>query len=362
MGEMNLSRLAFYSARPTLRIDGQDDAMAAGLLQALEMREQEGGLSSLELAFVNHTAREDGRVGLAFEDERVLALGAQVEVYAGEAAGPTAIFSGRVSAVEFAFDPDGPPRLVVWAEDPLAKARLERRMAVYEDSSVADIARDIASRHGLTPVVAGLDTVSALEVQCNESDLGFLRRLLARLGGDVQIVGGELQVAPRRDVQRNALTLQMHSQLHHVRAVADLAHQVTGLRVAGFDASQGAAVQGTEAGAALGPGRGRTGAELLQQVFGARVQQTGHRLALSQAEADALAQAEFEQRARRFVQVEGRCEGNPALRVGTHVTLQDVSPRFDNTYYVTACRHAYDMVRGYETHFSAECAYLGVPA
>ena len=61
--------------------------------------QSEGGERN-EPAFVNHTAREDGRVGLAFEDERVLALGAQVEVWAGEAAGPTSIFSGRVSAVE----------------------------------------------------------------------------------------------------------------------------------------------------------------------------------------------------------------------------------------------------------------------
>ena len=60
MGEMNLSKLAFYSARPTLRIDGQDSDIASGLLQSLVMREQEGGLSSLEIAFVNFAPRDDG--------------------------------------------------------------------------------------------------------------------------------------------------------------------------------------------------------------------------------------------------------------------------------------------------------------
>jgi len=362
MGESNLSHLALYSARPTLRIDGHDDDMASGLLQSMVMREQEGGLSSMELAFVNFTAHDDGRVGLAFEDERLLKLGSQLKVYAGEAGAPTEIFSGSVSALEFAFDSEGPPRLLVQAEDPAQQARMTRRIAVYDQQSVVDIARAVASRMGLTPVVSGLADTATVEVQFNESDLAFLRRLLVRHGADLQVVGTELQVAPRRDVQRSQVTLRMHSQLHKVRVVADLSHQVTEVRVTGFDFAQGAAVAGTGSAAPLGPGIGRRGSELVQQEFGERVQQTSHRLALTQPEADALARAEFEQRARRFVRVEAVCEGNPSLRVGSHVTLADVSPRFDNTYYVTACTHRYDMRRGFETELCAESAWLGNPA
>lgn len=362
MGENNLSRLALYSARPTLRIDGQDNALASNLLQSLVMREQEGALSSLEATFVNFTARESGQVGPAFEDEQVLKLGSQLKVYAGEAAAPTEIFSGLVSALEFAFDSEGPPRLIVWAEDLAQQARMTRRIAVYQNQSVADIARDVASRMGLTATVSGLSDQTELEVQFDESDLAFLRRLLVRHGADMQVVGNELQVAPRQDVQRNQITLRLHSQLHKLQVVADLAHQVTEVKVTGFDPSQGSAVLGSSRGASLGPGSGRTGQVLLQATWGERVQQTSHRLALSQVEADALAQAEFAQRARRFVRVQGQCEGNPALRVGTHLTLAEVSPRFDNTYYVTACTHRYDMQRGFETEFSAECAYFGNPA
>ncbi len=361
MGESNLSNLAFYSARPTLRFDGQDNDMASGLMQSMVMREQEGGLSSIEIAFVNFTAKEDGQVGLAFEDEQVLKLGAALKVYAGEAAAPTEIFSGTISAVEFAFDSEGPPRLIVQAEDKAQKARMTRRIAVYDNKSVADIAREVASRMGLTPTITGLSDTSVVEVQFDESDLAFLRRLLMRHGADVQITGNELQVSARRDVQRNQVTLRMHSQLHKVRVVADLAHQVTEVTVTGFDYAQGQAVSGSGSSAPVGPGSGRKGRDLVQQVFGDRVQQTSHRLALTQAEADALAQAEFEQRARRFVRVEAVCEGNPSLRVGTHVTLADVSPRFDNVYYVTACTHRYDMRKGFETELCAESAYLGNP-
>lgn len=362
MGEALLSPLALYSARPTLRVDGQDDPRTSANLQSLTMQEQEGGLSSLEIAFGAIGRRDDGGVGFLFEDEQLVKFGARLQVYAGEAAAPTAIFDGLVSAIELAMDAEGPPRLVAWAEDKLAKARLERRSATYENQSLADIVGAVASRHGLTPRVTGLTEPLPLAVQFNESDLAFLRRLLLRQGADLQVVGDELQAGARAEVTRSSVTLVMHSQLSRLRVVADLAHQVTDLKVTGFDPEQGQAVEGSGSGAALGPGSGRTGASVLQQAFGARAQQSSHRLALTSAEATALAEAELAQRARRFVRVEGVCEGNPALRVGTEVTLQDVSARFDNAYSVVACTHRFDARRGYETSFVAEGAYLGSAA
>lgn len=361
MGESLLSSIALYTARPTLRIDGRMSELATGLMQAMTMHEQEGGLSSVEIVFVNWASRADGSAGPAFEDEALIHFGAALEVYAGDATGPTEIFSGAVSAMEIQLDADGPPRLVVGAEDAAQKARLARRIQVYENLSIADIARQVAGRMGLTPVVAALSDASAVEVQFNESDLAFLRRLLKRHDADAQVVGTELQVAKRSDVVRNTLHLQMNSQLVRVRIAADLADQTTELRVTGFDPIQGQAVSGLGSGAALGPGSGRTGSSQLQSAFGAREEQSAHRVALTSSEATALAEAEFAQRARRFVRASGECEGNPALRVGSNVTLAGVSPRFDNTYYVTASTHRFDQRRGYTTEFRAECAYLAGP-
>ena len=68
---------------------------------------------------------------------------------------------------------------------------------------------------------------------------------------------------------------------------------------------------------------------------------------------------EFAQRLRRFLVAYGVSEGNPNLRVGSHLKLVGLGPRFDNTYYTSATAHRFDTTRGYETEFTAECAYLG---
>jgi phage protein D len=159
-------------------------------------------------------------------------------------------------------------------------------------------------------------------------------------------------------VQRGAVRLEFAGQLRRVRILADLSDQVTQVTAAGWDAAQGQRVKATSTGANLGPGGGKTGADTLSPIA-TRSEHVGHLAVTTSAEATALADAAFDRRARRFVSVEGLAEGNPALRVGTHLTLAGLSPRFDNTYYVVQATHRYDVSRGYETEFRAECAYLG---
>ena len=72
-----------------------------------------------------------------------------------------------------------------------------------------------------------------------------------------------------------------------------------------------------------------------------------------------MADAIFAGQARRFLCIEATAEGNPALRIGANVTLVGLGSRFDNIYYVTRATHRWDVTRGYETDFEAECAFWG---
>lgn len=348
-----------YVARPTFRLNGAEDERLTSLLTHLVMSEQEGGLSALELRVANSASLRTGSAEYAFDAGGDLELGKELVVGAGDSSAPVEIFRGVITGLEGIFSDAAPPELIILAEDALQKLRCRRRSRTYEDQSLADIARTIAGDHALTPVIDGLDTHAGTQVQLNETDLGFLRRLLARVDADVQIVGTELHLSPRAQVRRGTVDLALGAELKSARILADLAHQVTTATTLGWDATAGQELKGESPASVPGPGRGRSGADAFRSAFSARTEQVCHGLSEKQPEADALAATAGQSRARRFVRIQGVTTGTPQLRVGTHATVSGLGAWFSNTYYVTSVQHRFDLQQGYRTEFEGECAFLG---
>jgi hypothetical protein len=100
MPETPLTQNAVYSAIPTVQIDGQANDKVTAQLLSIEMREQEGGMSSLEMRLSNFGSFSTGLADLVFEDGAILKLGSAVLIYAGDASSPTEIFRGKITALE----------------------------------------------------------------------------------------------------------------------------------------------------------------------------------------------------------------------------------------------------------------------
>jgi len=354
--------VAIYNAAPTVKVDNQSRADVDRMLVAMEMSESLGGLTSMELRFGNLGTFSSGATGLVFEDDAVLKLGASVEVFAGDQTAPTSIFKGKVSALEGRYSAENAPELVVLAEDALQAARMKRRSKVHENVTLADLVSSIAQACALTPRTDGLSTNVGTHVQLNESDLAFVRRILSRYDADLQVVNDQLHAAPRARIQRNQIELSLDQKLRRARVVADLAHQVTKVEFSGWDFRQGQVAARSRDANPPGPGSGKAGSTILQQTFGARAEQLAHVSVRDSSEAQAVVDAEWEQRSRRFVTIHATSVGVPDLRVGSHVKVNKLGARFSNTYWVVATTHRYDQTRGYETDFTAECAYLGEAA
>ncbi len=359
MSVTSLNRRAVYNPQPLVEVDGQARDRVSRLILAMDMREREGGLSALELRLSNIASDPQGGAGYAFEDEADLRLGSTITVSAGDVSDPQEIFRGVITALEAEFPESEPPELLVLAEDRLQRARMARRSHTYRDMSVADVVRQVASQIDLRAEVSGLDRPVGTWVQLNESDLAFVRRLLRRVDADVQVVGDVLEAAPRSDVQRNLIEIEMFHDLRSVRFIADLAEQVTQVTATGWNALGGQRVSGIASGLNLGPGEGRRGADILERTLGARSEHVGRAAVTTDDEAQALADTVFDRRARGFVRAQGTATGHPGIRVGTHLGLRGVSRRFENTYFVVATHHRYDVQEGYRTDFEAECARMG---
>lgn len=348
-----------FTARPTFRLDGTEHERLAALVTSMVMTEQEGGLSSLELRLANSASISDGSAEYAFDAGGELDFGKELVVGAGDSLAPVEIFRGLVTGLEGVFSEDAPPELIVLAEDALQKLRCRRRTKTYDDQSLSDIVGAVARDHALTPTIDGLGENFGTQVQLNETDLGFLRRLLARVDADLQIVGTELHVSPRAQVRRGQLDLALGRELKSARVLSDLAHQVTRSTAKGWDVGSGQPLDGDGADNALGPGAGGKGSDAFRAAFSDRTQHSGQFYGFNQDEVDAVATTVRNRRARRFLRLQGVTTGTPAMRVGTHVEVSGISAWFNNTYYVTSVRHLFDLTEGYRTEFEAQCAFRG---
>lgn len=352
----------FYSALPRLEIEGQEDPMAANLLSSMEMTESEGGMSSIELCFDNAAQIEGLGNDMPFETDSNdgLALGTAIRVVAGDTHDPQEVFQGKITGLELVMDGASVPKLIVLAEDALQTARLKRRTKLHEQSTLDDLVNAVAQESGLQVVSAALDFPLEREMQANETDLGFLRRVCARFDVDFQIVGEEFHVSPRALVDRGTKQYEFGNTLTSIRALADLAGQVADVTLSGWDHASSRPFSVTsDSGADSGPGQGRKGSEFLAEHFSERHEHVGEIVVETQDEGQVVANAVLAARQRSFVSIEGSITGDPSLRVGTVVEITGVGPRFENSYYVTHVQHRFNRSSGYVTDFRAESAYFG---
>lgn len=351
------------STRPTVRVDGQSLPLLSANLVRMKMYETLGGMSSLELSVTDILSYADGTSGYGATAASPLKLGASIKVFVGDTRTPQEIFDGGITAIEAEAGPDTPPIFTILAEDRLFTARRSRRTRTFEKMSPADVMRAISADHGLTlDVDDKLSSPVTNYFQNNETDLAFMRRILARVDGDMQVVGTRLQVRKRAGTPRNKISLDLGVGLIRGRFTADLAEQATEVGVASFDPGSGTPVAALATSGDLGPGAGLTGPVFMAKLFTKVRASAGHMEPMTSSEADDAARALYGQRARRFVRADGTAQGNGAIRIGTQISFTGMNPFFNNDYLVIEATHRFDLASGYLTDFLAETAFLGAGA
>jgi phage protein D len=350
----------FGATAPVFKVDGEVKGELARDIVRLESEEATDGLKTLALHLLAVGPRDNAEEEqLLYLDGRILDFGKELEISIGPADDARIIFKGLISAIEVEFIEGNEPRVAVFAEDKLMNLRMTRRMKTYENNSDAEIAQAIAREHGIEADVAADGPTYKVVQQWNQSDLAFLRERARLIQAEVWLEDGRLCFKSRGNRSATALSLIQGNQLINVQLRADLAHQRTKVKAAGFDANQRDRIDEEAGGDAIQAeiSRGLTGPDVLQQAFGERVSYRVRQNPLVASEAQAWARAEMLRRCRSFVTVIGTTYGTPDMVVGSRVSLDRVGQPFNGDgYYVTHVRHTYDLEHGHRTHFEAERA------
>lgn len=357
-----MTEALLVSTAPVFKVDGEMRGELARDLLRLEIDEDTAGMKRLTARFVAQgPVSGQESEALLYLDGRVLDFGKALEVSIGPTDDERTVFKGTMSAITAEFREGTEPNVIVAAEDRLMALRMTRRMRTYKQMSDADIAREIATQHGLSAEVNADGPTYDVVQQWNQSDLALLRERARLIQAEIWVADDTLYFQGRDQRTATELTLVQGNHLLALSARADLAHQRTKVKVSGYDVQQRAAITeeaGEDAISSESAG-GRNGVGLAQQVFGDLTSYRVRTIAMTSDEARNFAQAEMKRRARGFVTVSGVTRGSPDMVVGSKLRLERVGAPFEGGgYYVTRVFHSYDLGNGHRTTFEAERATI----
>lgn len=294
-----------------------------------------------------------GQTGLKIGSE------ARLLARAGGGTAPQPLLEGAVTALEVELDETG-TFTVIRGLDASHRLLRGRRVASYQNMTLADICGQVAQRAGLKPgTVDVAGPVIEHIAQPNVTDWEFVRGLAEEAGAQAYVRDGQLHItrpaeasgAPDSSARadRDPLVLELGGNLLRCRAGVSAAEQVSEVEVRGWDVGAkeplvGKAPAGTSATLELGV----TAAEVTAPFGEARFVVTDAAYG-TQAQVDQAAKALAERIAGSFAELDAVIRGNPEVTAGSAVALNAVGAPFEGRYTVTTSRHVFDAVRGYET-------------
>lgn len=349
-----------FAARPRFQVGGQSVPALSDGLQAMFVEETTDGMTRCEVTFANWGAKSGG-VGFLYFDRSVLDFGKALKIETGVGQTAGVVFDGRVMAIEGRYTRERPPEILVLAEDKLQDLRMTRRTRTFEQATDQAVFQQVASAHGLQLSTDVSGPTHAVLAQVNQSDLAFLRERARAVDAELWLDGTTLNVKVRGRRQGASLSLEYGAGLFEFAVTADLATQVSGFTVSGWDVAGKQPISWRAADSTVSGelGSDTGGSSVLTSAIGTREQTVVHELPVNANEAQALAEAYYRRGARRFVAGSGMAEGDGRLRVGVSLQLSGLGTLFDGKYYVSRTRHIFDPMKGYRTAFDVERPGIG---
>jgi phage protein D len=292
-------------------------------------------------------------------------IGSPVRVSVTTSTTQTAVLlmAGEITALEAEFDTGG-SFTVIRGYDPAHRLFRGRRTESYSQMTASDIAQKVARRAGFaTGTIHSTTTVFEHVSQAGTSDWELLDSLAKEAGYEVSVRDGKFSFGPPTRAsgapsgEEHPLVLKLGTDLLRFRAVLTSAEQVKEVEVRGWDVSTKQALT------ARAPAKTRV-ADLQQanpatfaHAFGDPVYVSTDVPHRTQAEVVAAAKAIAEEIAGAFAEFTGVARGNPDLRAGAAITVDNLGAPFDGKYTVTTTRHRIDPTTGYTTSFAVTGAH-----
>jgi phage protein D/phage baseplate assembly protein gpV len=262
---------------------------------------------------------------------------------------PTPLFEGQVTAVEYVYQPDHGRELHVRAYDLLHRLRKRQTVRAHTQVTARDLAQEFVADLGLTVEADESGPMWPNLYQYDQSDLALLVEITEKCGLYLTVREGALCLITLEG-NGTAQSLTLGETLLEARIELNADQASSEVSAIGWDALR---VQSYD-GQAASP---RSGRNVNAFVTADEVGGDGQWQFVDEGTADddhavGLAQAELDRRSAGEVTLWGVAEGNPDLRPGTPVDVENVESALNGRYIITEATHTIDERLGFVSEIS----------
>lgn len=263
------------------------------------------------------------------------------------------ILKGEITAIETHFTERTQAPVVIRGYDISHRLYRGRYNRSFQNMTDSDIVRKVVDEVGISPGTIDASGVPHDYVfQENQTNMEFLRERAARIGFELFVRDGNLYFRQPKFDQK--LTLEWLKDIHNFRVRVTSAEQVKEVEVRAWDYGNKrtiiAKAQREQVITKTDNGNGSdTSTAFNGKPNNPRMIVVDQPL-FQPKEADVMAQALCDELGGQFIYADAKGEGNPEIRTGQVVQLNDLGPH-SGDYYVTETRHVY-VERVYTTEFT----------
>jgi phage protein D len=277
-------------------------------------------------------------------------LGLAIEIKLGYVDKCSSVFSGYITSV-VADIPDGePPGIIVRGLDLSYSMMKGTKSRSWNEKKYSDIVTEIAGEHGATAQVDATTTLFPFIAQSRIDDFHFIQYLATLVNYDFFFVGKNLYFRKPNTETSPVVTLKYGTSIRHLSIDMNLADQITGVKVRGWDSKELKLFEGISGTITKLGGGSKTGADIMKTVGSGKFDEYIYTNVSSADEANSYASAVLGRRSMKLVTGSGECVGFPEMQAGRYAKLEGLGKSLNGLYYLTAVTHNLDG-DGYFTRF-----------
>ena len=291
---------------------------------------------------------------LKWIDSEQLAPGNAVEIQVGYRGELETVIRGEITGLHARYPSSEPSQVSLQGFDKLHRLRRGRRTRAFYEVKDSQIAETIAGELNLRPDIQDSGVVHRYLLQNNLSDIDFLLMRARRIRYEVLVLDQSLVFREAANNLGEVVTLEYQRDLKFFAPRLSTAQQTSEVSVRGWNPTSKEAILGVaRAGDETSKMAGQeVGPAIADAAFGTTVGSLVRLPVASQAEADQIAKARFNDMAIELISGEGEAVGNPAIRAGTTLRVDGLGARFSGLYYVKKAEHCFGPKIGYVTKFN----------